>query len=242
MSILTLQIEFLTFESTMTFDPSKVQAIFFDIDGTLADTDDQYIRRVSELLRPFHWLFPRHDPTPFLRWGLMFAESPLNALVGIPDQLGIDDQLVAVYYRLSDLFKRRPVGHFVIMAGVEVMLEQLAARYPLAIISVRPERNTTAFLKQFELEKFFQVVVSGQTARHTKPYPDPVQWAAQALGIPVERCVMVGDTTVDILAGKRAGAQTVGVLCGFGERAELERTGANLILETTAQLGEVLLK
>jgi phosphoglycolate phosphatase-like HAD superfamily hydrolase len=83
-------------------------------------------------------------------------------------------------------------------------------------------------------------VASAQTAAHTKPYPDPVQWAARQLGVPVEDCVMVGDTTVDILAGKRAGAHTVGVLCGFGEHAELEQKGADLILERTAQLGELL--
>jgi len=47
---------------------------------------------------------------------------------------------------------------------------------------------------------------------------------------------MVGDTTVDILAGKRAGTQTVGVLCGFGERRELEQTGANAIIEHTTDV------
>ena len=51
---------------------------------------------------------------------------------------------------------------------------------------------------------------------------------------------MVGDTTVDVLAGKRAGAQTVGVLCGFGERAELERVGAGVVLEDTSLLAGVL--
>ena len=51
---------------------------------------------------------------------------------------------------------------------------------------------------------------------------------------------MIGDTTVDILAGKRAGAQTVGVLCGFGEQRELEQTGANAIIAHTADLWQLL--
>ncbi|MGH2524030.1 MAG: HAD family hydrolase, partial [Anaerolineales bacterium] len=97
-----------------------------------------------------------------------------------------------------------------------------------------------AFLEQMGFSQFFRAAVSAQTAPHTKPYPDPVWWAARALGVPVENCVMVGDTTVDILAGKRARAQTLGVLCGFGQRAELERVGADLILDHTSQLAEVL--
>jgi phosphoglycolate phosphatase-like HAD superfamily hydrolase len=52
---------------------------------------------------------------------------------------------------------------------------------------------------------------------------------------------MVGDTTVDIRAGKAAGAQTAGVLCGFGSERELRRAGADLILPTTGQLDEILL-
>jgi phosphoglycolate phosphatase len=52
---------------------------------------------------------------------------------------------------------------------------------------------------------------------------------------------MVGDTSVDIRAGKAAGAQTAGVLCGFGQEAELRRMGADLILPTTPLLVEALL-
>ena len=53
---------------------------------------------------------------------------------------------------------------------------------------------------------------------------------------------MVGDTTVDIRAGKSAGAQTVGVLCGFGEEDELRKRGADMILTSTAELVQVLEK
>jgi N-acetyl-D-muramate 6-phosphate phosphatase len=53
--------------------------------------------------------------------------------------------------------------------------------------------------------------------------------------------LMVGDTTIDIRAGKAAGAQTVGVLCGFGQETELRRVGADLILPATPDLLPLLL-
>ncbi|MPN00756.1 Phosphoglycolate phosphatase [bioreactor metagenome] len=54
--------------------------------------------------------------------------------------------------------------------------------------------------------------------------------------VPAQNCLMIGDTTVDILAGKAAGAQTVGVLCGFGEEGELRRAGADLIVKDLKEL------
>ncbi|MGQ9833324.1 MAG: HAD family hydrolase, partial [Candidatus Villigracilaceae bacterium] len=63
---------------------------------------------------------------------------------------------------------------------------------------------------------------------------------AQAMNVDPSACLMIGDTLVDIRAGKSAGAQTVGVLCGFGEESEL--TGqADLVLRSTADLSQVLL-
>jgi N-acetyl-D-muramate 6-phosphate phosphatase len=253
----------------MPLDTARIRAILFDVDGTLADTDDAFIQRAGRLMRRLHFLFPQRDPTNFLRWSLMISETPLNLLLGFPDWLGVDDELAKLFDWLTT--RRAPAGapharegvpasvgavadaasapgeppetagHFVLMAGVEQLLADLAPRYPLAVVTARGERAALAFLDQFGLRGTFGAVASAQTAPHTKPYPDPVLWSAQQLGVPVENCLMVGDTTVDILAGKRAGAQTVGVLCGFGQRDELERTGATAILKTTAELGPLLL-
>jgi N-acetyl-D-muramate 6-phosphate phosphatase len=224
------------------FDPSKVRAVLLDLDGTLADTDDEYIRQAARWIGPLRLLFPRRDPTPFLRWAVMTVESPMNTLMTIPDWLGIDDKLVAVMNWFSDLRPRAHVGRFVIMGGVEALLERLSRRYPLALFTARTARSTNDFLEQFGLGRYFRAVASAQTAPHTKPYPDPVYWCARAMGVSVEHCVVAGDTTADLAAGRRAGAQTIGLLCGFGQRAELERAGANLILEHTTQLADVLLQ
>ena len=162
----------------MPFDPSKVQALLFDVDGTLADTDDAYIARAAKLLRPAEFLFPNRDPRPFLRWGVMTSESPLNTLMGLPDFLGIDDELVAFTNWLSDVRGHKPAERFAIMAGVAPMLERLSQRYPPAVVTARSERSINTFLEQFNLRPYFKAVASAQTAAHTKPYPDPVQWAA----------------------------------------------------------------
>ena len=224
----------------MSFDAARVRALFFDVDGTLADTDDAYIQRATRLMGPLRLLFPRHDPTAFLRWGVMAAETPMNFLMGLPDRLGLDEKLVRFEDWFSDVRGHPRPTRYVPMAGMQALLADLSARYPLALITARSRRPTLAFVNQFGLGSVFKLVVSAQTAPHTKPYPDPVLLAAKTLGLPPENCVMVGDTTVDILAGKRAGAQAIGVLCGFGERAELEQCGADLILEQTADLARVV--
>ena len=73
-----------------------------------------------------------------------------------------------------------------------------------------------------------------------EPAPDPLLHAARELGFEPETCVMVGDTTVDMRAARAAGTQAIGVLCGFGEEAELRRSGADFILPSTADLTAVL--
>jgi phosphoglycolate phosphatase-like HAD superfamily hydrolase len=224
----------------MPLDLPRIRALCFDVDGTLSDTDDYYVNKLSAW---FHHL-PRlalRDPERLARRLVMWSESPTNALLGFTDTIGLDGPIIRLIDFLSRHRKHR-VRQFLLIPGVEEMLVRLQGHYPLAVVSARDEDSTLAFLEQFDLMKYFDVIVTALSAEHTKPYPDPIRLAAQKLGIPPEACLMTGDTTVDIRAGKSAGAQTVGVLCGFGEEAELCRQGADLILPSTAGLGEVLLK
>jgi len=127
-----------------------------------------------------------------------------------------------------------------VIPGVEGMLETLAGHYPMAVVSARDAESTNRFLEHFDLEKYFEVIVTAQTCPHTKPFPDPVLYAAEQLGLSPEDCVMIGDTIVDVHAGKAANTQTVAVLCGFGVSQELEQAGANLILSTTSDILKIL--
>lgn len=225
----------------MALDISRIRAICFDVDGTLSDTDDQWLASFERRLVIARRLFPQGNMRPFLRWAIMCLESPGNLVYHLLDRLDLDDEVG----RLYNFMARHHVGHssskFLIIDGVKDAVQTLAARYPLAVVSARDQRGTIMFLRRFDLVDHFPIIATAMTCRHTKPFPDPILWAAEQMGVNPENVLMVGDTTVDIRAGKAAGAQTVGVLCGFGQEKELLRAGADLILPSTSALAGVLM-
>ncbi len=225
----------------MALDLSRIQALCFDVDGTLSDTDDLYTAKFARYFRLVRFLFRDQDYARAARRFVMWAEAPGNTLLGLPDLVGLDDEFLALWEWLNRR-RPRPMKHFMLVPGVDAMLRQLEGKYPMAIVSARDDKSTRAFLDQFGLTGYFDPIVTAITAAHTKPFPDPILYAARKMGVRPENCLMIGDTSVDIRAGKAAGAQTVGVLCGFGEEPELRRCGADLILSTTANLGDVLMK
>ncbi len=219
----------------MSLDLTQIKALCFDVDGTLSDTDDLYVQKISRFFPRFLFKDSDHAARRFVMW----VEAPGNALLGLADTLGIDDEMIAVINWLSR-HRKQSSKTFLLVPGVDEMLKQLHGRYPMAVVSARDEHGTMTFLEQYNLVKYFDVIVTGLSAAHTKPYPDPILLAAQKMNVSPENCLMIGDTTVDMRAGKSAGAQTVGVLCGFGEEAELNQMGADLILEDTPKLLKIL--
>jgi len=218
----------------MTLDIARIKALCFDVDGTLSDTDDLYAQKIVDILPRFLFLDPMHTARRIVMW----VESPGNALLGFADTIGIDDEMMA-FIDWINRHRKHTLKNFLLVPGVDEMLAHLQGRYPMAIVSARDEKSTMRFLTQFDLCKYFNVIVTGLSAPHTKPYPDPILLAAQKLGISPRECLMIGDTTVDMRAGKAARAQTLGVLCGFGEERELKQLGSDLILKSTSDLPEL---
>jgi len=220
----------------MSLDLQRVHALCFDVDGTLSDTDDMYARRVASWIRRISVI---RGPEIAARRLVMWMGSPGNALMSLGDAVGLDTYVIPVIdWMYRNVQHKR--SDFLIVPGVADMLPRLKQRYPMAVISAREERHTMSFLDECGLTGYFDVILTALSARHTKPYPDPIRLAAKMMGVAPENCLMIGDTTVDMRAGTSAGAQTVGVLCGFGGEAELRRVGADLLLPSTADVERVL--
>ncbi len=224
----------------MSIDLARVKGLCFDVDGTLSDTDDYWESNITRALGPVRFLFKKGNPQPFARWLLMVTESPMNGLYHWLDRHSLDDNVARLLNRLRHM-RQGEKHHFWLMRGTLELLTGVRERYPLSVVSARDEFTTARFLEQFDLGKFFRVVVTSQTCEFTKPFAQPVIFAAEHMGLSPKDCVMIGDTTVDILAGNRAGAQTVGLLCGFGTEDELRKAGADLIVRDLEELYRELL-
>lgn len=219
------------------FTPHDIDAVLFDMDGTLLNTDDvdvgRWARRVA---RVYH--SPERANT-IARRIVMALESPVNATFTALDMVGLD----TFFVRLMIAFKGGTDQSNLIppIDGAQELVARLATRYKLAIVSTRTVDESDKYLTHLGIREYFTVLAGRDSTWRIKPHPQPVTYTALLLDVEPARCLMVGDTTVDVKAGRRAGARTCAVLCGYGERPELERAGAEIILNETAQLEDLLI-
>lgn len=216
--------------------PGEIDAILFDLDGTLIETDDDAVETLTRRLKAVRWLLPRRDPVLMARRIVMACEGPANSFLTFLDRVGLDAAVLGLGDWLGRIRGLYTPINFRPVDGVIEALHDLGRRYHLAIVTTRSRHHAETFLAQQGLDDLIVAIAGREDTWRIKPHPSPVRHAAELLGVPIERCLMVGDTTVDILAARSAGAWSAGVLCGFGEQDELERAGADVILETTREL------
>ncbi len=215
-----------------------IAAIFFDLDGTIIDTDDDMIEHVADNMGLLRRIFPGRNPRPFLRHLLMLGEGPINRALTTFDRLDIDDDL----FRLNDWI-RRALGLsrsdvMTLIPGVVSTLDELKKSYRLAVVTTRGRTVVDRFLEDSALEHMFEVVITRDDVRRLKPHPEPVLRAVELMGLEAEQCVMIGDTSADVLAARAAEVHVIAVLSGFGQTQNLE--DADVILETTSELTDWL--
>jgi predicted PurR-regulated permease PerM/phosphoglycolate phosphatase-like HAD superfamily hydrolase len=218
-----------------------IRGILFDLDGTLLDTDDMAVDQISGWLRRFAFLdrlYTRRQSVDrqLARRLLVALETPLNFALTVLDTFGLGKKVLSWGAWLRAIYGQQQPARYIAIDGVGRLIQESSEHYDLAIATTRGRRDTLAFVERFGLQDHFGAIVTRQDVRRLKPHPESIVRAAEQLGYSPEQCIVVGDTIVDIQAGKRAGALTVAVLCGFGERAELERVGPDLVIESTAHL------
>lgn len=188
--------------------------ILFDLDGTLLDTLDDLTDGVNYVLSQFG--YPRRSREEVCR----FVGNGAAVLMqrAVPQGMDWQKPLEAFqsYYRDHCQIKTAPYP------GIPEALKELAARYPLAIISNKPDKAVKKLCAQY-FPGIFALGESEICPR--KPSPDMVLLGMQQIG--ADRCIYVGDSEVDVLTAKNAGVSCLSVLWGFREEAEIRAAGGS---------------
>ncbi len=219
------------------------QAIFFDLDGVLADVSKSYRRAIIDTAAAYGVTITREQIGAAKAAGNANNDWVLTqrllAAAGVEAPLEqITARFEAIYQGTSERTGLRASER---LLTTPQQLRQWADRYPLAIVTGRPCRDAELFLSQHGILNCFQTLVCMEDAT-LKPDPAPVLLALQRLG--VTAAWMIGDTVDDIRASRGAGVVPIGVVAPGEDPTKaddtLTRLGAARVLRTIDALSEIL--
>ncbi|MBP0990793.1 MAG: HAD-IA family hydrolase, partial [Oscillospiraceae bacterium] len=143
--------------------------------------------------------------------------------------------------RFYELYAAPENAALVRLPGVKDMILTVKNKgYKIAVASAAdaPKVYTNIRFIGFSPDDF-DTVITGNDVKKQKPAPDIYLAAAEKIGVPPEKCIVVEDAVAGVAAGKSAGAFTVGILGSFSKQALLD-VGADRIIEKAADLANII--
>lgn len=214
-----------------------LDAVFFDLDGTLADTAPDLGAALNHLRREAGLAAL---PAEKLRAHVSAGSRGLLA-VGF-GLVPTDAAYPELQQRFLDYYERHLCVATTLFAGMADLLDAFDERgIGWGIVTNKPDRYTVPLVDQLGLGQRAVAVVSGDTTAHAKPHPEPLLHACRLARVEPTKCIYVGDDLRDVQAGRAAGMRTVIAAYGYlGEGPPLADWQADATIEHPSELLERL--
>lgn len=202
-----------------------VDAILFDLDGTLIDSKRDLAQSVRYLQRQYGAAVSSDQQVgSFIGDGVMKLIQ--RALPKLPEvQL---DQAVTVF---KNYYREHCLDHTHVYPGVLTTLKHFRQK-KIAVVTNKPVRVSGYLLDELGISSYIEILIGGDSLPNKKPHPEPVLSALKTMRIRgLKRSVIVGDGPNDILAGQAAGIYTCGIKSNIGNLAELSRNKPDFIIQ-----------
>jgi HAD superfamily hydrolase (TIGR01509 family) len=204
-------------------DPGKteIRAFIFDIDGTLVDSFEAYYKAFNQGLADLKMgRLDRKILRSYLAEGLSLRDILQKVLSSPMDDISYG----MCRQKIMSRFREVEQGGVKPFPGVKELFEQLTARgFKIGVATGRTSSPTDEWerFKKLGLDKYIDAIVTSAEVVHRKPAPDAVTECAKRLNVPVGQCCVIGDTELDIVAAKSAGAVAVAVTTGQDDEERL---------------------
>ena len=214
----------------------KITTVLFDLDGTLTDSGPGIMNSVKYALEKVG------EPTPDVDELRKFIGPPLKGQ--FMEHCGIDEEKAAEmvtlyreYFTVTGIFENS------VYDGVEEMLKTLKqAGLKIAMATSKPEKFAKIIADHFELAQYFDVIGGACMDETRTEKQDVIRYVLeQCEEKELDKIVMVGDRSYDILGGHAEGLKVIGVLYGYGDLKELSEAGADALATTPQEVAELVL-
>ncbi len=218
----------------MTLINSHFKHIFFDMDGTLADTGDGIIESVGYTLKHL---------------GINVNETKMRAFIGPPLKTAFineyamsDDEAENAVSIFRKYYAENAVLKVSLFSGVKDTLETLAERgYSLYVATSKPTPFAVKISEYLNISRYFTDIVGSSTDNTRSKKYEVIQYLLDSRKIRnISEVVMVGDRCEDVIGARTVGINTIGVLYGYGTKEELLSEKPLTVINTISELTEIL--
>lgn len=215
---------------------SGLQAVLFDLDGTLLDSTGDIVKSCNFALEQ-----AGRAPLPEAEIA-SFVGDGARRLVARAFRLSHKDPAVEPHLEVFlNYYAEHPADHSVVLPGVEAAMRACSERsLRLGLCTNKARRTTDGVLRAFGWELLFGAVVAGGDTEFLKPRPEPILELCRRLEVEPTVCLMVGDGPQDVVAAKAAGVRVVAVRGGFGAISEVRKSEPEWLLDSMMQLVPLL--
>ena len=211
-----------------------IKACIFDLDGTVLDT-------VASIAHFCNFVLQKHGIEPFAvkEYNFLAGGGSADLLHKALAARGMDTP--ELHKQLFDeyvpLYQDNVSYKTTIFDGLKDELDAIKAEgIRIAIVSNKIDAQAQRVVRELYGDGYFDYVTGQKPGGPVKPDITEVLGAMSRLGVAADECLYFGDTSTDMITGKRAGIFTVGVLWGFRGREELISNGADALLERPCEL------
>lgn len=208
-------------------------AAVFDFDGTLMDTEPAIMASFEHVFQKYRTV---EEFTPERRIKVLGPALDVMMKEFFPE---MDPWICVEEYRryqrenLRNLIRPMP-------GAMETLAKLSAMEVPCAVVSTRYFKSLDELLKQSRMDGFMSVVLGNDSVSRSKPDPEGILKAWEMLK--TESCFYIGDSVMDVEAGKNAGAVTVAYPSNEGKRNDLIAAKPDYLIEQLSELPELIRK
>lgn len=209
-------------------DFSKIDLFIFDLDGTLIDSAKDLAVCLDLALQEEG--LRRHSMDDLLARISIGSKNLLKELVN--DDPHAERRVFETYIKL---YAEKMFDHTTLYPNVIDLLELLQNK-KVALLSNKREAPCKTILKHFNIDHHFKIVLGGDSLPKKKPSPEPIFHICKYLDVKPENSLMIGDSPVDLDAGRLAGAKTIGILEGLSPAEMMKKSQADIFLHQVRDL------